>query len=256
VTEGARRIAVIFFDLGHTLMFYSGDLNDALSAGARAMGDVLRTCGYTLEPPAMFERTFLERLRQYYGWRDQALIEIPTTRLLDDLLRAQGVEVAPAHLSEALAAFYAPSEACWQPDEEAVPTLAHLRRVGYRLGVISNAGDAADVYTLVAKAGLQPYLEQVIVSAEVGRRKPHPDIFTHALRCFGIEAAQAVMVGDLLWADVWGAQQVGMRGVWLTRHLAPDVVQVTPVLVQPDARLERLSALPGLLAQWDEDPPA
>ncbi|MDT8898487.1 HAD family hydrolase [Thermanaerothrix sp. 4228-RoL] len=256
MSAGVRRIAVVFFDLGNTLMFYSGDLNDALSAGARAMGDVLRARGYTLEPPAMFERTFLERLHQYYGWRDQVLIEIPTARLLDEVLRGWGIEAAPAHLSEALAAFYAPSEACWQPDEEAVPTLAHLRRVGYRLGVISNAGDAADVHYLVEKAGLQPYLDEVIVSAEVGRRKPHPDIFTHALRCFGVEAAQAVMVGDLLWADVWGAQQVGMRGVWLTRHLAPDVVQVTPVLVQPDARLERLSALPALLAQWDEDPPA
>ena len=46
-----------------------------------------------------------------------------------------------------------------------------------------------------------------------------------------------------------------MRGVWLTQHIEPSLVQITPAPVTPDARLERLSQLPALLAQWDEDPP-
>ncbi|MCX8025842.1 MAG: HAD-IA family hydrolase [Thermanaerothrix sp.] len=255
MAEGARRIAVIFFDLGHTLIFYTGNLDEALARGAQAMVDTLRARGYPLISPS-FTQEFLERLHQYYRWRDQTLVEVPTTQLLDDMLRAQEFKVAPAHLAEALAAFYAPSEAHWQPDADAVPTLARLREAGYRLGLISNAGDAADVHRLVVKAGLHPYLEHIIVSATVGWRKPHPAIFTHALRCFGVEAAQVVMVGDLLWADVWGAQQVGMRGVWLTQHIEPHIVQVTPAPVTPDACLERLSQLPALLAQWGEDPPA
>lgn len=254
MTEGAHHTAVIFFDLGHTLIFYTGDLNEALTRGAQAMVDILRARGYPLTSPS-FESEFLERLHRYYRWRDQTQIEISTARLLGDLLRARGLEVAPAHLSEALAAFYAPSEDCWQPDDDAVPTLARLREAGYRLGLISNAGDAADVHRLVVKAGLHPYLEHIVVSAEVGWRKPHAAIFTHALRCFGVEATQAVMVGDLLWADVWGAQQVGMRGVWLTQHIEPSIVQITPAPVTPDAHLERLSQLPQWLAQWDEDPP-
>lgn len=251
-----QAIEVIFFDLGHTLIYFEGDLNEALAEGAHAMLETLRARGYALDAAALAP-LFLRRLQEYYFRRDQTLIETPTSTLLREFLRSYGhPEPAPADLAEALAALYAPTEARWQPEADALPTLDTLRRRGYRMGLISNAGDAADVQRLVDRAGLRPLLDHIFISAEVGWRKPHPAIFTHALHHFGVKAPQAVMVGDLLWADVWGAQRVGMRGIWLTRHSGPTVPSSLPEPVQPDAALERLSDLPALLETWQNRPPA
>lgn len=256
MVKTAGDIKVIFFDLGHTLIFFEGDLNEALAEGAQAMLEILHTRGYALDAAALAP-LFLRRLQEYYFRRDQSLIETPTTTLLREFLRTYGYpEPAPADLAEALTAFYAPTEARWQPEADAQPTLEALRQRGYRMGLISNAGDAADVHRLVDKARLRPYLEHIIISAEVGWRKPHPAIFTHALHGFGVRPSQAVMVGDLLWADVWGAQRVGMRGVWLTRHAGPTVPTTLPEPVQPDAVLERLSDLPMLLEHWQKNSPS
>jgi putative hydrolase of the HAD superfamily len=52
--------------------------------------------------------------------------------------------------------------------------------------------------------------ETVITSIEVGRRKPHPVIFTEALTRLGVTAASAVFVGDTYVADYTGPQALGL----------------------------------------------
>jgi len=54
-----------------------------------------------------------------------------------------------------------------------------------------------------------------------------------------------VMVGDRPIDDVWGAQQVGMRGVWRPHWGSPAIGDV-----RPDAVIERLAELPALIAKF------
>ena len=63
---------------------------------------------------------------------------------------------------------------------------------------------------LFAEIGLLDRLDAVALSAEVGKRKPHPAIFEAALAQVGVEAGEALMVGDRLREDVAGAQALGM----------------------------------------------
>jgi len=51
----------------------------------------------------------------------------------------------------------------------------------------------------------------------VGYTKPHPEIFRIALREVGVEASEAVHVGDLYEADVMGARNAGMKGILVDR---------------------------------------
>jgi putative hydrolase of the HAD superfamily len=53
------------------------------------------------------------------------------------------------------------------------------------------------------------------------------------------------MVGDRPIDDVWGGQQVGMRGIWRPHAACPALGDVVP-----DAVIQRLSELPALLAKW------
>jgi putative hydrolase of the HAD superfamily len=113
---------------------------------------------------------------------------------------------------------YRVSQARYHLEEDAVSTLTELTQRGFRLGLISNAGDNEDVQTLIDQHGLRSYFEVILVSAEVGIRKPHPRIFQLALDWFGCPAKAAIMVGDTLGADILGAHNAGMPGVWVTRR--------------------------------------
>src|SRR5207237_264278 len=69
----------------------------------------------------------------------------------------------------------------------------------------------------LAALGLLSSFDGVTFSSEVGVRKPHPEIFTDALRKVGVDAGRAVFVGDRVREDVQGPQRLGMRAV-LTRE--------------------------------------
>lgn len=105
--------------------------------------------------------------------------------------------------------------------EDVVPTLAALRARGYRLGIVSNFN--WQLPAIAERLGLMPYLERVIVSARVGYRKPHPEIFRQALAAFGVREQEAVYVGDSLRIDVQGARRAGLSAVLLDRDGAYDV---------------------------------
>ena len=60
-------------------------------------------------------------------------------------------------------------------------------------------------------------MDVIVIEGEFGRGKPDPAVFHHALNTVGVDAADAWHVGDNLYADIGGAQGVGMQGVWIHR---------------------------------------
>jgi FMN phosphatase YigB (HAD superfamily) len=129
-----------------------------------------------------------------------------------------------------------------------VPLLADLHTT-LRLGVCSNFTHAPAALRVIEQAGLAPHLDAIVVSEQVGFRKPRKEIFDEALRRLGVSAAETVHVGDNLAADVAGAAGVGMRTIWLTR-----CVRDTHAALRgypgpwPAGRLHDLAELPGVLA--------
>ncbi len=96
----------------------------------------------------------------------------------------------------------------------ALDTLRSLGNGGIRLGLITN-GDAEAQRDKVRKAGLEPLFDSTLVAGEFGVAKPDPQIFLHTLERLQVEPHEAWMVGDNLYADIGGAQAVGIRGVWV-----------------------------------------
>jgi putative hydrolase of the HAD superfamily len=97
--------------------------------------------------------------------------------------------------------------------EDVFPVLEELRRAGLRLAVVSNG--IRDLTEFVAHHRLD--VDAVVDSRSHGRVKPHPTIFQSALDQLGVDAAEAVMVGDSLEEDVEGARALGMRAVLIDR---------------------------------------
>ena len=98
-------------------------------------------------------------------------------------------------------------------------TVAAVAELGreFRLGLVSNFTDPRPVRATLDATGLDAHFGAVVISAELGRRKPHRDIFAHALAELGAEPGRALYVGDDPVDDVAGAAAAGMRTAWIRR---------------------------------------
>jgi HAD superfamily hydrolase (TIGR01549 family) len=126
-------------------------------------------------------------------------------------------------------------------DEHAKTVLEALHGK-YKLGIISNFAIPECVYKLLKTNGLNGLFDLVVISGEVNKRKPSPEIFKNALKILDVLAGQAVFVGDTADADVAGAKAVGMKAVYLKRRVEEGLEAVCPDLV-----IESLADLPSAL---------
>jgi putative hydrolase of the HAD superfamily len=100
--------------------------------------------------------------------------------------------------------------------EDARAALPELRRGGRRLVVVSNWDFSLG--EVLERVGLRGLVDAVLTSAQVGARKPEPEIFAQALAVAGVPAAAAIHVGDSLEEDVAGARGAGIEAVLVVRN--------------------------------------
>lgn len=113
------------------------------------------------------------------------------------------------------------------------------------MGLISNAGDDQDVHQLIRRFEIAQHFDFILTSAQCSYRKPHPRIFELAIANWYFLPSETVMVGDNLDADIRGAKNAGLYGVWISRR-AGSSSEDEP-RVQPDATISTLAELPPLL---------
>jgi len=241
---------VVLFDLGATLIYFDAEWEPVMQQGSHVLQAKLAELGYSLDAeffPAYYRATS----RDYFRWREDNLTETPAPVVLRKVMADFGYPNLPdEHVKEALAALYGVSEAHWHAEEDTLSTLETLRRQGYHIGLVSNAGYDDDVQALVDGAGIRSYLEFIISSAALGVRKPSPLIFQAALDFFHAAPQQAVMIGDFLEADVLGANQLGMGSVWITRRADMANAAKYDGRILPDRKIAALSELPAILEAW------
>ena len=123
---------------------------------------------------------------------------------------------------QAAIAFFGLTKTPWHSEAElpypdAEPTLAALKRLGFRLGVIANQEPGTE--QRLSNWGLRRYFDVVVASAEAGCAKPDPAIFRTALDQAGCSPSEAVMVGDRLDNDIAAVGRLGFHTARLLRGL-------------------------------------
>jgi putative hydrolase of the HAD superfamily len=93
--------------------------------------------------------------------------------------------------------------------------LAALKRT-YRLGVLSNFTHGPAAKGILERLGLLSFFDVVLISGELGYRKPHPQVFQALWQQFDVPKDQVAFVGDDLEADITGAQAAGLQPIWTT----------------------------------------
>lgn len=90
--------------------------------------------------------------------------------------------------------------------------LAYLQKK-YTLHIISNGFKEATL-TKMEVSNLNPYFKNVIISEEVGVNKPNKAIFEYALDLAKANKPESIMIGDSIEADIYGAQNFGMKAIF------------------------------------------
>ena len=147
----------------------------------------------------------------------------------------------------------------WAPhtrtDPEVEPLLRRLREDGLAVGVLSNTlWPRAWHEEVFRRDGVLDLVDGAVYSSEIPWTKPAPQAFEAAMHAVGVhEPSACVFVGDRLFDDIWGAGNAGMRTVLVPHSIIP-VEQVGHSLGEPDAVVQRLSAVHEVVTRWRAGP--
>lgn len=239
----------VIFDLGGTVIRLTRPWEEVFQESRPALVEQLLQEGANLDAAA-FAAEFRQAMELNDHNRQMSFLETTTATVLREVLSHFGVTDLPEEsVQRALARFYAVSESQWEAMPGVYNVLGELRQTGYRLGMISNAGDDGNVQRLLDRCSLRPYFDPILVSAAVGLRKPNPALFHMLLQAWQIEAREAVMVGDTLAADILGAQNAGLHQIWLTAEADTPANRAHAGAILPEATAQSLYELPELIAQ-------
>jgi putative hydrolase of the HAD superfamily len=138
----------------------------------------------------------------------------------------------------------------WTPhvrhDPEARGALAALKERGLRIGLLSNTHWPRSFHEhFLERDGLAEFIDLRCYTSEMEFTKPHPAAYAEVLDGLGLsDPGAAVFVGDRLYDDVYGAQSAGLKAVWRRMSTTPRFE------VEPDAEIDSLAELPGLVDKW------
>lgn len=93
----------------------------------------------------------------------------------------------------------------------------------HRLAVVSNTHSPTLVPSHLERMGIADLFEAVVLSVDLGWRKPHPVIYRAALDRLAVAPGDAVFIGDSHVADYLGPKKVGMRALLIAPAGAVDI---------------------------------
>ena len=164
-----------------------------------------------------------------------------------DLFTEAGLELDP----ELLAAYHD----FWEPhtatDPEVRPMWEELRGRGIKVGVLSNTIWPRSWHeAFFRRDGVLDLIDGDVYTSEIPWTKPSPRAFRAAMAAVGVTRPErCVYVGDRLFDDVWGARNAGMRTIHVPHSTIP-ADQVGHTEGEPDAVVDRLADIPGVVAAW------
>ena len=97
-----------------------------------------------------------------------------------------------------------------------------ILRPDWTIALATNAADSQEreIWSALSRTGVEQLIDRVYCYRGVGHRKSEPEYFESVLADLGIEAKDAVMVGDDFEADVASANRAGIRAVWFHENAA------------------------------------
>ncbi len=238
-------LTAVFFDLDNTLIDYAG--YKLRTATAAALELVRRGFPDTVE-------NLVKKIFEVYAKRGMEY-----QKTMHDVIVQYGLEVGMAEMFQqaSLIEYNRVKFNGIHPYPEALDVLKELREMRLRRAIVTD-GPRNKAWQRILLARLEDEFDAVVTKDDAGETKPHHAPFRTALRKVGTIAKRALMVGDSINRDMYGARRLGMRTCYAIygnrdreageRKGGMVKVERRRVLV-PDFRINELKDLPPLAAR-------
>ncbi|MEM4168404.1 MAG: HAD family hydrolase [Candidatus Caldarchaeum sp.] len=214
-------VSCVVFDLGRTLAYIPSDYDLE-----QRVASLARVSKYQIELAVI--RTYLSKLRM----SSEEFIDLFSQKMHEEYCVEQ--EEVKKICQESI------EKIELQPDS--IHTLDALRKLGYKLGLISNTSPLTK--GRLERLGLSRYFDKVVLSCDTGFLKPDPRIFLYAFSELDVRPEEVCLVGDSIRTLILGGSILGTNLILIERRMDSVVIsEQMPV----DAILPNLSELPTLI---------
>ena len=201
-------IRAVIFDLDNTLTDFMRVKETSIEAAADAMIDAGLDARLPKNPDETARARVIRRVREIY---DREGIEYQ--KVFNSYLQEELGAVDYKFLAAAIVGYRRARDSALVPYPHVHLTLHTLMRRGLGLAVVSDAPRESAWLRLVY-LNLHHLFDHVITFEDTGLRKPDSAPFRAALERLGIQAKDALMVGDWPDRDMAGAAALGIRTVF------------------------------------------
>ena len=248
-SKGAGVIRSVIFDLGGTLLNFDGAAQDWRGLEGRGISTFHRFLAERgcVVPESKFEQAMWDTIRLSWqaamAGRDNARLP----EMLGVAAASFGISLSDGERTLAARLYASGVESDLAPFEGGREMLRALRQRNLRIGLLSNTAWPGEFHKQeLERFGLIEFFDEMVFSCELGAWKPNASAFHHVAERLGVAPAEAVYVGDLPEIDILGAQQAGLRAVWMAA-LPRNLGQV-----KPDAVIRHLRELPSALDRLEK----
>jgi putative hydrolase of the HAD superfamily len=219
----------VLFDLGHTLIDYYCDWKGPESKGVEGIYSIVSESARHVDHDEFIKHLQAELIRARDRKYNQ-YVEVPLREVIGGCLDHYGC-LDEDNLQRGLEVFYAVLLEDRKVVKGAVELLARLKERDLSIGLISDvAWGLPSEFPMrdIHYYGMDAYFDDYVFSTDVGLRKPHPKIFKIALSNLGVDASEAMYVGNSIIQDIKGAKGVGMKAVLKRSSFCPFEEGVVP----------------------------
>ncbi|GHV94682.1 hypothetical protein AGMMS50293_10020 [Spirochaetia bacterium] len=250
-------IKAVFFDAGGVLHTSEKDVEQERFFIEASLA-VLASCGIFIDasPDECIEKIKI-RAKEYKKWSEETTTELPAADIWAKyFLKDFNVDLRKIEgCAEVLCYLYDGKRSRITSRPHLPETVLALHKMGMRQGIISNIISKHFVPECLTKYSIAPYMESVILSSVVGRRKPAVEIFQAALDSVRLPAVECAFVGDRLSRDVIGAKNAQFGCMIQIRH-QPSIEKdraMESLGYKPDVMIDDLAEIPAIIQTLNKE---
>lgn len=238
-----KEIKAIGFDLFNTLIVIEPD---TLVHAMQRMLKSLKGDGFAIED-SVYISDYRDAASLYVAQAREDGIETHNSIWVSHVLNNYGITIRPDDerigkaVDDYFSAFYDRVDVI--PDT--IETLNLLKKQ-YTLGLLSNFTHAPAAREILTRTGLAPCFDAILISGELGYRKPNPLVFEELSKGVGVEKDKIIYTGDDPEPDIHGASKAGLNPVWFTYIIENNVPIIRGTIqheiIEPEIDVPRVSS--------------
>ena len=241
-----KHIKAIGFDLFNTLV--TAELK-TLGEAMRRLSKSLQRMGFKVEND-IFKEAYKEAVMKFVKKAQKDGRETHNRFWISAALQRLGYDISPddRRIAVAVDGYFS----AFFPHCHLIPGTKQILstlRDRYRLGLLTNFTHGPAARKIIDNLGLCTFFDVVLISGELGFRKPHPFVFHQLIEHLKVRNDQAIYIGDDLESDIKGAQRAGLRPV-LTTYVRDQNISSIPGIVFSDA--EEIDCEVPQISMWKD----